>query len=386
LRQRENILEEYLQWCRAVLLPFWLKHGIDTKHGGFFETLHMSANANRESTRRVRVASRQVYSFSHGHHLQWIEAKRQILNGVDWLMDRAWAKDGEPGFLHIVDDNSQPLDHTRDLYDHAFHILGLSWAYRATKDAQILSVAEQAWYFIEDTLAAKNGGWYENLQQTQIRRQNPHMHMFEALLSMFEVTKDTAYLIRADDIAQLLLERFIDQKSGYLFEEFNNNWTAMTPARIEPGHMMEWTWLLHQRAQIPAKTATTSCQINFLQHGENLGRQENGLLIDSCDPNGDISQHSSRLWVQCEWLKALLTSNDQSQNLDQKANDLCERLFTYFINQDHPALWMDAVSKNNQPLSNRVPASIVYHLVSAAAQVEQFLSQPQTLESSCPSL
>ncbi len=383
MRPEIDHMQEYLQWCRTSMLPFWLQQGIDRKYGGFFEALLDDGRPDLTGQRRVRVASRQIYAFSHGHHLQWIEAKTQILNGVDWLMDRAWASNSEPGFLHLVDDRSRPLDQTRDLYDHAFHILGLSWAYRVTKDAQILSAAKQTYDFVEEALAAKTGGWFENLQQSLPRRQNPHMHMFEALLALYEATQDQSYLARADQISQLLFERFTDRKTGLLFEEFDDRLRPQLPSRIEPGHMMEWVWLLHQRAQFPVPAPVYD--LPWLSLAESIGKQKNGLLIDACDQQGNILHDSSRLWAQCEWLKALLVSDMDNKRRNQKIEALCKLLFNQYLNQNHTALWIDAISTCYKPLVDRVPASIVYHLTSAAAQIEQYTTQPQILESSCQS-
>jgi len=365
----DNMLEKYRDWCRYDMLPWWLENGIDHNKGGFFEQLDLSGNPDRNVIRRVRVASRQIYTFSHAHLLGWISDKQTILNSVDWLIERNWNKNDQPGFLAKVDDDGNPVDQTRDLYDHAFHILGLATAYQATKDQQILSLAKNTLDFVEEAMAAKNGGWFENTTSTDQRRQNPHMHMFEALLAMYKASGDNSYLQRADQVAQLLFEQFIDSETGLLFEFFDQEWKSQSPAQIEPGHMAEWVWLLHRRNSFPDSQIDISATAKFLSAAERIGRQQNGLLVDSCDIKGNPLVNSSRLWVQTEWLKALLVSPDSS--LQQQK--LCQRIFQHYINQPHPALWVDAVNSKNQPIVDKVPASILYHLISAGAQAEENL-------------
>lgn len=371
-------LAKFHQWCAKTLLPFWLENGIDHQKGGFFEQLHLDGQPDRSCLRRLRVTSRQIYALSHGDYLGWLQAQRQILNAVDYLLDRGWASNAEPGFLHLIDDDSRPADQRRDLYDHAFHILGLSWAYRATGDAQVRNVAQQTLDFVEEALAAKNGGWHEDLQHSQPRRQNPHMHMFEALLALYEATGETAHLRRADEIADLLFEKFMDRKSGQLFEFFDANWQTQAPRVVEPGHMAEWSWLLYRRKKISTGDFDASPAKHFLQQAETIGRQNNGFLIDQCQPDGAIEKDSFRLWGQTEWLKALLAQ----PNRHSEQSQLITRIFEQYLNQTNPAVWIDAVNADLQPICDRVPASIVYHLVSAAAEIDQ-ISKPKK-ETPCP--
>lgn len=366
----DNALKQYRDWCCYDMLPWWLENGIDQQKGGFFEQFDLQGNADRNCTRRVRIASRQIYSFSHAHTLGWIDAKTTVLNGVDWLLDRTWGKNNQPGFLAKIDDDGKAVDQTRDLYDHAFHILALATAYQATKDQQILGLAKNTLDFVEEALGAKNGGWFENQNHDQPRRQNPHMHMFEALLALYEASGDTTYLKRADQVASLLFEQLIDSKTGLLFEFFDTNWKPQVPAQIEPGHMVEWAWLLHRRNSFTASPLDISAAAKFLQLGEIIGLQPNGLLIDTCNIHKEPITDSSRLWVQTERLKAHLVAPEKSQQIEQ----VCQQIFQHYINLPHPALWIDAVNSKNQQLVDKVPASIVYHLISAAAQAEENLS------------
>ncbi|VAV97413.1 Mannose-6-phosphate isomerase [hydrothermal vent metagenome] len=375
--QSENFIEKFVLWCRGTLLPFWADNGIDRQNGGFFEQLYLDGIPDRTVARRVRVASRQIYSFAHAQHLGWLQDQELILNGVDWLLDKGWAVDGNPGFLHLLDDGGQPLDASRDLYDHAFHILGLSWAYRATKDAQVLSAARRTFDFVEEALASKQGGWHENLAHALPRRQNPHMHMFEALLALYECSGDSAYLKRADEIAVLLAEKFVARNSALLHEFFDADWSAHTPAQIEPGHMAEWSWLLQRRAMLTADAAKNPLAGRLLANAERLGKQQNGLLIDTCDTAANPTKDSCRLWNQSEWLKALMIAAPTPAQISPAIDDLLQRIFAHYLNQPNPALWIDAICPNNEAISDRVPASIVYHLVSAASEAERIFLDPK---------
>ena len=79
------------------------------------------------------------------------------------------------------------------------------------------------------------------------RRQNPHMHLLEALLAL-------GWRAEADALVRLFHERFYDEKSGSLAELFDERWQPLaTPEGriVEPGHNFEWVWLLHGRSAAP---------------------------------------------------------------------------------------------------------------------------------------
>jgi mannose/cellobiose epimerase-like protein (N-acyl-D-glucosamine 2-epimerase family) len=66
---------------------------------------------------------------------------------------------------------------------------------------------------------------------------------------------------------------------------------------------------------------------------------------------------------------------------NETANDdicsLIDRIIDQYLTTDVPGLWIDQISLQGAPLSQRVPASIIYHLVSAAAEVERVLISPK---------
>ncbi|PHR60814.1 MAG: hypothetical protein COA47_06290 [Robiginitomaculum sp.] len=357
----------------------WARFAVDQHHGGFIEQFHLDGRLDRQGPRRVRVAARQIYAFSQASLLGWDDHKQLVLNGVDWLMDRGWRADGDPGFIHLTHDDGSPADTRRDLYDHAFHILGLAQAYQATKDAQILALAKQTFDYVEEALTSEHSGWNETIEGSLPRRQNPHMHMFEALLALYAASKDTKYLNRADDILALLESRFIDPISGCLLEFFDPDWQAQTPHRVEPGHMVEWVWLLEQRSRISHSLSHPFCADRFLSIAEKLGKQETGLLIDTCSPSGDILSDSSRVWVQTEWLKAMWVTGQS----DTKIENLIDHIFEQYLISDQPGMWNDAVTAQGEPLSKRVPASILYHFMSAATELERLTSAVENQETSC---
>ena len=81
------------------------------------------------------------------------------------------------------------------------------------------------------------------------RRQNPHMHLLEALLALHAATGEKNWLRRAGALVDLFKRRFSDPQTGALIEFFAEDWSPRPgdEGRLrEPGHQFEWVWLLYE--------------------------------------------------------------------------------------------------------------------------------------------
>ncbi len=364
-----------MRWCAQDMLPLWAQNGVDRAHGGFYEQLNFDGSPDTRAVRRVRVTARQIYAFSHASLLGWVQQRALVGWGVDYLVSAAWRRDGEPGFVHLLDADGDVCDARRDLYDHAFHIMALSWASRACDDAQMLQLAQQTLAFVDEAMGAPDGGWLESVPASLPRRQNPHMHMLEALLALFEASRDAHYLHRADALIALMQTRFVKPQSGLLLEDFDQDLNPEQPPRIEPGHIAEWCWLLHVRARL-AEESAPALATDFGARADAYGARHDGFLPDAVNRKGDAIADSRRLWGQGEWLKSMLV-----RGKTQMAADLLQRLQDSYLDAAEPGLWMDAYDLQGNPLCSHVPASIVYHLTSAAAETQRLLDKLKKRES-----
>ena len=85
-------------------------------------------------------------------------------------------------------------DPRRDLYAHAFVLLAIASYVGATGNRRALSLADETLAFLDDHMASPDGGGFvEQLPPLGgVRRQNPHMHLFEALLALWECSRRLA--------------------------------------------------------------------------------------------------------------------------------------------------------------------------------------------------
>jgi mannose-6-phosphate isomerase len=66
-----------------------------------------------------------------------------------------------------------------------------------TKDSQVRHEIEALVTFLETDLRSPHGGFLEGISATLPRRQNPHMHLFAAMIANYDAIGDPAYQSRA---------------------------------------------------------------------------------------------------------------------------------------------------------------------------------------------
>ncbi|MEL7487307.1 MAG: AGE family epimerase/isomerase, partial [Pseudomonadota bacterium] len=240
--------ERFSNWLFGAAAPLWLERGWDEIHGGFVEALDFNGAPITELPRRVRVQCRQIYFFDRlSRETGNAAASRRAQEGFEHLKAHAFPDGAEAGCAHILDPTGRILDRRRDLYDQAFVMLACAERWRATGDESALLLARQIRSFLDQTLASPHGGWREDDSGRLPRRQNPHMHLFEAFMALFDATGDAAYRADADRLFALFQDRFFDHDNRVLREFFADD-LSIAPgavgAIIEPGHMVEWVWLL----------------------------------------------------------------------------------------------------------------------------------------------
>ncbi len=65
------------------------------------------------------------------------EGRAVALKGLDYLLAKAKAPDGRPGFVYSLTPEGGVLDPLRDTYGHAFVLLALATVHGLDQDAQV---------------------------------------------------------------------------------------------------------------------------------------------------------------------------------------------------------------------------------------------------------
>lgn len=364
-------------WLKEEALPFWATRGWDSNHGGFYERMFFDGRADLTANRRTRVQWRQIYVYSHAAILGWHDGLKLALRGLEYMIGKAWSPDGKPGFVHILNPNGQVVDSKRDSYDHAFALLALAWLAKASGDAQVRTLLDVVFEFCGKNLTDQHGFLIEAIPPEGPRRQNPHMHMLEAMLAMVELFDHQEAKERARHFRNMLEGAFFDPQSTLLLEFFDENWQPIRDEAgicpVEPGHMAEWVWLIRKYERLNSQKSSPLAA-HLLGAALRGAEPMAGFLIDEMDTAHTMRKTSRRLWPQTELIKAWLAQAETGvERADEAAEQAIDALMTHYLSGPFPGGWYDQFDGDGAIMGNTVPESTLYHIFVACAESHRLL-------------
>lgn len=359
-------------WACEHALPLWSSAGYDHAKGGFHERLTFQGEADLAAPRRLVVQARQIYVYAHAAALGWYPDGAELaLRAWQFVRERYHAPDGKPGYIHILAPDGGIEDARRDAYGHAFILFALGWLAKVSGDAQVRTHLDEALAFFDEHLTAPDGTYYEGLPRTLPRRQNPHMHAFEAMLALHETIGHPEALGRAEALRDLLTTRFLTP-AGELAEFFTEDWSLRSSADpIEPGHHAEWSWLLRKHERLAGRKPDPVAQ-RFVEMAVAASDPETGLIPDEIRSDGAPHPRRFRCWPQTELAKALLSVHENGGEPGPAVAAL-KRLHAQYFTGCIPGGWIDQFDAYGAALVDRMPASTFYHVFCTIADADRVL-------------
>lgn len=376
LRQALNPL---LAWTRDTALPFWGTVGVDRKRGGFHERLDFGGKPVLDVPKRLMVQGRQLFVYCSAAALGWYPDGKELADrGVDYMIGKFYRADSKPGWVHSLAPDGSIANSARDGYAHAFALLGLSWYYRLTGDRQVIPVIDATIAHLDAAFAAKSGGYLDAVPPPDaIRRQNPHMHLFEAFIALSQAIGGEPYLAHATAMFELFAARFFQPSSGTLCEYMSGELAPLPDARgriCEPGHHYEWIWLLRQYQRLTGCDVAPYCTALY-RHVDTYGWDKDGFIIDELNFSGAVITNSRRSWPHTEGAKANIVEGEAGHvGCDEKAAQCLVRLMDTFLCRPIPAGWIDRVSVDGAPIVEFMPTSTLYHVFGAVTEAHRVTS------------
>ncbi|GGZ66215.1 mannose-6-phosphate isomerase [Paraglaciecola chathamensis] len=388
----QDTIHRFDSWLGNDVLPYWARNGF-MPNGSAIEGFLANGQADLSANKRIRVQARQMFCCAYASKQGWLDDAMFRVSQLDSFVQRRAEINQSGMFCHILDHEDKIINENVDLYDCAFFLLAYAWRYAVFNDLHALYRANQLIDSIEVKLKGSSAGWLEGSYSYQCRRQNPHMHLFEAFLALYQATQDAKWLGYAGEIFGLFENVFYDHKHGVVREFFSHNWQLSTTKGdiIEPGHMMEWVWLLQEYHKYTNKPVAQYCHALYRNalslgltkadppaHSEKHSDDNcwRSVLLDQVDLKTGESSQTKRCWPMTEWIKASLamarTVPTPNPYLDD-ARIAIENLLHHFINPQQPSLYVDQLDANNQVINASAPASTLYHLFMAHAEARQFL-------------
>lgn len=364
-------------WAVGTALPFWSTRGFDSARARFHERLDWSGRPLRDVAHRAMVQARQIYVFAHAAWLGWYPEGAEFaeLAMRSLLRDYRDRSGKLAGFAFSIDREKAVVSSCRDAYSHAFILFALAWLHRLDGAQEWLDAADETIAFIDSSLAdAANGGVFDAFPvEGRGKKQNPHMHLLEAYLALEASAPGRGYGDRACELVSLFRQRMFDAPTGTLPETFAEDWGAPggcgAARAFEPGHHFEWLWLLCEFESVTGKAAGTHhwrMEAQARAHGVTAGFR----VFDEVDAAMQVRKSSHRLWTHAEAAKAGAARRAHG---DAAADAFIEAIVATlrrdFLGRPFAAGWIDHIGPEGQPIVDYVPASSLYHVFLAVAEL-----------------
>jgi mannose/cellobiose epimerase-like protein (N-acyl-D-glucosamine 2-epimerase family) len=370
---------QFRNWMITSALPLWSTAGFDAGRGLFQERLDWDGRPQLEAPRRAMVQARQIYVFAHAAHMGWFpEGGRLSEIAMASLLRDFCDPDGlSKGFAFSVDAGGRIVASARDAYTHAFVLFAIAWLYRLNGDRRLIAYADKTIDFIDANMEDRlRGGLFDRAPvEDRSKRQNPHMHLLEACLALETAAPGRGYIERAGKLVDIFKTRLFSAKAGVLLEYFAEDWSdhpdALKRQIFEPGHHFEWVWLLREYEKMSGDDLSFWIQqldVNAMRNGF----AKNGLIIDEVDASLNVIKASHRIWPHTEAAKAAVARHFMGDHeAPYFASAMISALSEHFLDKPFAGGWIDHLSDDLRPLVDYVPASSLYHLFLATAELSR---------------
>jgi mannobiose 2-epimerase len=300
------------------ILPFWMKHTIDTVNGGFYGALTNALEIHNEVARSAILCARILWTYATAYRKL---GDRKFLDMAGWAYNtlRISFLDSEYGGVYwSVDAAGKPVMDRKHHYAQAFAIYGLSEYYRATERPESLALAQSLFQLLE-TYAYEPvyGGYVEGSSRTWEaladmrlsdrdlncrKSMNTMLHVLEAYTNLLRVWEDPSLKARQRAVIEVFLKRIVNPSTGHFKLFFDDAWNSLSP-NVSYGHDIEGSWLLLEAAEVQGDPAlveqvrATALQIATAVYQDGL--DPDGSLPYESGPQGLVDSDKS-WWVQAE--------------------------------------------------------------------------------------
>ncbi len=398
------------------LLPFWIERSPDPAYGGFLTYFDRHGQLTGETTKTFLMQIRMLYTMSSAHRAgygggQCAELARM---GADFILDHYWDTQHE-GWFWIADRQGHPTVTSKIGYGHCFAMYAFSEYFLATGDTRGLDAAERTYAAICQHMADTRHGGYFEIMQADWQPERPgkyggdrksldvHMHMMEALTTLYEATGSPTHRRRLLETIDLIRDRMLEPETGTGYIQFTPDFRPL-PAilfavawgrdavpedgQARPldytsyGHNVELAWLLLHAADILGQERQTYAEVvrkifdHCVQYG--IDTEYGGVFVEG-PRTAPPTITEKQFWQQAEVLVGMLDAyllfgDDKYWRGFRNVYDF---VFARFVNLDAGGEWYERLDRAGTPIDDALGHAwkISYHTVRSMVQVVKRLKQ-----------
>ncbi|MGL4520654.1 MAG: AGE family epimerase/isomerase [Phocaeicola sp.] len=304
--------DKYVSDLTGNIMPFWLKNGLDTIHGGLYTCLDREGKL-MDTTKSVWFQGRFgyicAYAFNHiERNDEWIKAS---LSCIEFLEKHAFDRDGHMFFT--VTAEGSPVQKRRYVFSECFAAMAMAEYAKATGDKGYAQKALALFKSIHKML--NTPGFLEAKTTVEARGHSITMMLINVAVVIKQVIEDDILNEQVDNSLYDIEHYFMHPEYKALLEMVSPTGELIDTCAgrtINPGHCIETAWFMMEAAKVTEnREHINQIALTILDWSYEWGWDtEFGGIINFKDcknfPHQDYSQDMKFWWPQCETLIAAL--------------------------------------------------------------------------------
>jgi cellobiose epimerase len=366
------------------LIPFWEKT-IDRDNGGFFTDTDETGKPKTSSNKYPRMNSRIVFGFSAAYLLSGDDKYLEFAaHGMDYLKNYGYDQE-YGGWNTSTDEMNDPDRGDKNLFDETYGNLGPIMYYFTTGDKASLGLVTKTHALMKSKAWDTGlGGYYASVKNNWDRAVsdksfNSQIDTFTAyLIYYYLATKDPALLTDLKDLADVVVKRMVDPKTGFVGEHFTYDW-EWTENELWAGHNLKTGWVLTRMYYIAGniKYLRAAKKIAAAQINRTWDEKFGGWFFRFNRDDPKSVDDSKDWWTQEEGNNLMLymfhsTSDKRYLNKFEKGAAFWDK---YFIDRKYGECWQ-TLARDGLPME-RIKANLyksAYHSMEQALFSYLYLS------------
>lgn len=404
-----DILHRTETYLNQTLLPFWLDHSPDPQYGGFLSYFDQHGRPTGETAKSFLMQSRMLYTLSSTHRFGFGDERCAALaaQGARFIADHYWDTE-QDGWFWIADRSGTPVVLDKVGYGQCFGIYAFSEYFLATGDPLGKEMALRTYDAVSGHMLDSRYGGYLELFKRDWQLQPPgiyggdrksldvHMHMMEALTSLYEMTGQISHRRRLQEVIDLIITRLLNPENGLGYIQFSYDFKPLRRIifatewgrdarpvegdaapidQTSPGHNVEFAWLLLHAADVmgvPRETYASVVRPSFdhcVEYG--IDPDYGGVYADAPMAR-PTTLTEKQFWQQGEVLVGMLDAyallhDEKYWRAFRKVYDF---LFEKMVVMEAGGEWYERVDRVGQPIDPVLGHAwkINYHSVRSMVQ------------------
>jgi mannobiose 2-epimerase len=314
---------------RESVIQFYLPACLDTRNGGYLESLHGNSFVP-SGEKFLTLQARQLWFFStlalEGYERE--AALAAARHGFEFLQNKMLDRENG-GYFSKVTDAGEPKDTRKHAYLNSFALYGLVAYANASGDASALEAAKALFEVLEvKAHDAEHGGYIEFFERDWQpvthsgasgyvgaighKTYNTHLHLLESYAELYRAWPDRRVATRLAELQKINVSTVHYQVVNNNVDAFLRDWTVVREPRnlrASYGHDVECIWLVldSARALGLAPGLLRGWAVALADNCLKLGYDErNGGFYQSGELGKPADDLKKTWWVQTEALLGML--------------------------------------------------------------------------------